>query len=157
MNWLFMQDNTQKTAAGASTPPYVDDDFAGLDEAVGETGFDTQDGIYHDEEAGSANVRRLSANLPVEQHASMAEIESIMASLIQQALLQGYLTHNNPRFAIPGAKEQGPLARGFPNVWQKILTRADDNVPGWVKEDDAEAPGGRGFGSLTGARPVGVF
>lgn len=92
------------------------------------------------------------------------EIESILASLLTQGLMRGYLTHRNPRFAIPGARLRGALPTGFPNVWQTISTREqeDSSVPGWVKPPPpatfgaaATAGGGRVV-NLSGARPVGV-
>lgn len=94
----------------------------------------------------------------------MREIESILASLLAQGLMRGYLTHRNPRFAIPGARLKGALPTGFPNVWQTISTREqeDSSVPGWVKPPPpatlrapAMAGGGRVV-NLSGARPVGV-
>ncbi|KAJ5538891.1 hypothetical protein N7513_006839 [Penicillium frequentans] len=94
----------------------------------------------------------------------MGEIESILASLLTQGLMHGYLTHRNPRFAIPGAKLRGALPTGFPNVWETISTREkeDNSVPGWVKPPQmstfgAPALGGAGrVVNLSGARPVGV-
>lgn len=94
----------------------------------------------------------------------MRELESILASLLTQGLMRGYLTHKNPRFAIPGARLRGALPTGFPNVWQTISAREseDDRVPGWVQPPPpvaggslAAAGGGRVV-NLSGARPVGV-
>ncbi|KAE8355643.1 hypothetical protein BDV28DRAFT_30813 [Aspergillus coremiiformis] len=94
----------------------------------------------------------------------MRELESILASLLTQGLMRGYLTHKNPRFAIPGARLRGALPTGFPNVWQTIFAREseDDHVPGWVQPPSpvvggglAVAGGGRVV-NLSGARPVGV-
>jgi len=95
----------------------------------------------------------------------MRELESILASLLTQGLMRGYLTHKNPRFAIPGARLRGAIPTGFPNVWQTIYAREseDASVPGWVQPPP---PGGAGAGvfegagggrvvNLTGARPVG--
>ncbi|KAE8341756.1 hypothetical protein BDV24DRAFT_162980 [Aspergillus arachidicola] len=94
----------------------------------------------------------------------MRELESILASLLTQGLMRGYLTHKNPRFAIPGARLRGALPTGFPNVWQTISAREseDDRVPGWVQPPPPVAGGGlaaAGGGrvvNLSGARPVGV-
>ena len=94
----------------------------------------------------------------------MRELESILASLLTQGLMRGYLTHKNPRFAIPGARLRGALPTGFPNVWQTISAREseDDRVPGWVQPPPPVAGGGlaaAGGGrvvNLAGARPVGV-
>lgn len=97
----------------------------------------------------------------------MREIESILSSLLSQGLMRGYLTHRNPRFAIPGARLRGALPTGFPNVWQTIYARESEEsvVPGWVQMPTptptatAAAPAAVGGGrvvSLTGARPVGV-
>lgn len=95
----------------------------------------------------------------------MREIESILASLLTQGLMRGYLTHRNPRFAIPGARLRGALPTGFPNVWQTIYAREseDTGVPGWVQPPPTMAggaPTALGVGgrvvNLSGARPVGV-
>jgi hypothetical protein len=94
----------------------------------------------------------------------MGEIESILASLLTQGLMHGYLTHRNPRFAIPGAKLRGALPTGFPNVWETISAREkeDNSVPGWVKPPQISKFGGPALGgagrvvNLSGARPVGV-
>lgn len=93
----------------------------------------------------------------------MREIESILASLLTQGLMRGYLTHRNPRLAIPGARLRGALPTGFPNVWQIISTREreDSSVPGWVQPPAPTAPGGPLAGggrvvNISGARPVGV-
>lgn len=95
----------------------------------------------------------------------MREIESIIASLLAQGLIRGYLTHRNPRLAIPGARLRGALPTGFPNVWQTISTREkeDFHVPGWVQPKEptalgaAAALGGGGrVVNLAGARPVGA-
>ncbi|KAK2809685.1 hypothetical protein FQN50_003529 [Emmonsiellopsis sp. PD_5] len=96
----------------------------------------------------------------------MADLEAALASLLTQDLMRGYLTHKNPRFAIPGARVKGPLPTGFPNVWQTIYAKEkeDDQVPGWVKPAQnafsqratpgpAGALGGRVV-NLSGARPV---
>ncbi|KAJ0413634.1 hypothetical protein BJY00DRAFT_56446 [Aspergillus carlsbadensis] len=93
----------------------------------------------------------------------MREIESILASLLTQGLMRGYLTHRNPRFAIPGARLRGALPTGFPNVWQTIYARESEDmaVPGWVKPPPTMAApvalgGGGRVVNLSGARPVGV-
>ncbi|CAL5874244.1 uncharacterized protein PFLUO_LOCUS8532 [Penicillium psychrofluorescens] len=96
----------------------------------------------------------------------MQEIESILASLLTQGLMRGYLTHRKPRFAIPGARLRGALPTGFPNVWQTISAREseDSSVPGWVQPPASAAfgagtaalAGGSRVVNLKGARPVGV-
>lgn len=99
--------------------------------------------------------------------AMMRELEAILASLLTQGLMRGFLTHRNPRFAIPGARLRGAIPTGFPNVWQTIAAREgeDDRVPGWVQPRSpaagdplaaASAAGGGRVVNLAGARPVGV-
>jgi hypothetical protein len=89
----------------------------------------------------------------------MREIESILASLLIQGLMGGYLLHREPRFAIPGAKLKGVMPTGFPNVWNTILSHEslDKNVPGWVQPRPQNGLGGAGrVVNLAGARPVGL-
>lgn len=92
---------------------------------------------------------------------TMEVIESIMASLIEQDLIHGFISHSQQRFAITGAKNAQPVEVGFPRVWDVISAKADEEVPGWVKEKKrAPALGGK-FGpgmvvNLSGARPAGA-
>lgn len=177
---------------------YVDPEFAGLDDAIAETGFDLYTGTYHNDDdkttsttgfgsdAGDATSTTAHGSTELNQHHShddadkehtptMDEIESIIASLLQQGLLHGFLLHTNPRFAIPGSKAGGGALRvGFPNIWRTIAARAAEDVPGWVRESSsgstgagssafggaAGAAGSGGLGgrvvNLKGARPVGA-
>ncbi len=88
-------------------------------------------------------------------------MESICSSLINQGLLNGFISHKLRRFAIQGAKRKGALAAGFPNVWEVIKSRPDDEVPGWKKDVSQGGAVAGGFGpgmvvNLSGARPVGA-
>jgi len=89
-------------------------------------------------------------------------VESIVASLVEQDLLHGFMSHSSHRFAITGAKNAAPLQIGFPQVWDVIKGKADAEVPGWVKEEKIGPAGmvskfGPGMVvNLSGARPVGV-
>ena len=91
---------------------------------------------------------------------TMELIESITASLVEQDLLRGFLSHSQHRFAITGAKNANPLHIGFPKVWNMIKGKADAEVPGWVREKKGlTATGGFRPGmvvNLSGARPVGT-
>lgn len=95
---------------------------------------------------------------------TMATTESVVSSLIEQGLLHGYISHRLLRFAIMGAKTKGALQAGFPNVWETIKSKADHEVPGWVKEEENGATTGglarkAGPGmvvNLSGARPAGA-
>jgi tetratricopeptide (TPR) repeat protein len=83
------------------------------------------------------------------------EMESICSSLIVQGFLNGYISHKSKRFAIIGARKGGgPLRAGFPNIWETISKRKNQNVQGWRKEALSEAGGG-GVIRLAGARPAG--
>lgn len=91
----------------------------------------------------------------------MDEIEAIVASLIDQGFLGGFISHRQLRFAIQGAKRKGALAAGFPRPWPVIKAKFSDEVPGWKVEAPAAARAGGAFGpgrviNLSGARPVGV-
>ena len=93
---------------------------------------------------------------------TMEIIESVVASLVEQGLLHGFISHSSHRFAITGAKNAPPLQVGFPKVWDVVKAKADVEVPGWVREEKRgpAAMGGK-FGpgmvvNLSGARPVGA-
>jgi hypothetical protein len=90
----------------------------------------------------------------------LLEVESVVASLVQQGLLRGFVSHNQGKFAILGSKQRGgPLNAGFPVVWVVLKSRADKEgreaeVPGWVKSETKVRMGG--VVNLSGiARPVG--
>lgn len=87
---------------------------------------------------------------------NMEIIESIIASLIEQGLLHGFISHAQHRFAITGVKEARPVRVGFPCVWDVINARANQEVPGWVKERKAPAFGPGMVVNLSGARPAGA-
>jgi len=123
--------------------PYFDEEFEDLDEAIAEHGFDVETGSYHDHDSEDTNGHVLgegqfngaSIANDEEQSPTMAEVESIMASMLQQGLLNGFLTHKNPRFAVPGSKTGGgALKVAFPIIWQTIAKRSTNRVPGWVKD-----------------------
>ena len=86
----------------------------------------------------------------------MEIIESIIASLIEQGLLHGFISHAQHRFAITGVKDARPVQVGFPCVWDVINARANKEVPGWVKERKASAFGPGMVVNLSGARPAGA-
>ncbi|EFR00434.1 COP9 signalosome complex subunit 12 [Nannizzia gypsea CBS 118893] len=90
----------------------------------------TEDGDNHPQPTVNGNKGVELAASPL-----MQELENVLASLLTQDLMRGYLTHKNPRYAIPGARLKGALPTGFPNVWQTIYAREreDEQIPGWVK------------------------
>lgn len=91
---------------------------------------------------------------------TMETVESIVASLVEQDLLHGFISHSQHRFAITGAKNANPLHVGFPVVWKVLAAKADPEVPGWVREKKGPvAMGGFRPGmvvNLSGARPAGA-
>lgn len=91
---------------------------------------------------------------------TMEVVESIMASLIEQDLLHGFLSHSSHRFAITGAKNAVALQVRFLRVWDIVSGKGDEEVPGWVREKKkTPALGGFGPGMVvnpSGARPAGA-
>lgn len=71
---------------------------------------------------------------------TFADVEMMVATLIQQGLMHGFIAHGQARFAIIGAKAKGPVLAGWPSVWQAIRERRYDedfdldDVPGWVRK-----------------------
>jgi hypothetical protein len=155
------------------TPPaeddYTDPDLDGVDAAINETGFDVETGSYDDTQIGQLQHSLLTPST-AEPTPSIAEVESIFASLIHQGFLRGFLTHGEkPRFAVPGSNPNGgPLVHGFPNIWRVVEGREEEGVPGWVRREDNPpagpfaGQGGSGAGgggrvvNLSGARPAGA-
>lgn len=97
---------------------------------------------------------------------SMTSVVSKVSSLIQQDLLNGYLSLKVQKIAIQGARQKGgALAAGFPVVWKVIEAKSDEVVPGWKQDAQAQGPtpfarpqfGGGMVVNLTGAKPVGSF
>lgn len=89
------------------------------------------------------------------------EVEAVVASLVQQGLLHGFISHNQGKFAILGAKQRGGAVNaGFPGVWDVLKTKAaregkDTQIPGWVIRE-RQVGGMGGVVNLSGiARPVG--
>ena len=67
-----------------------------------------------------------------------ADVELMVAELIQQGLMHGFVAHGQGRFAIIGAKAKGPVVAGWPKVWEAVRGRYEgefdyEEVPGWVK------------------------
>ncbi|KAK8080479.1 PCI domain-containing protein [Apiospora hydei] len=62
-------------------------------------------------------------------------IENIVASLVAQGLLHGFIAHSQGRFAIIGAKQKGAVAAGWPPPAEILATglKEGEDVPGWVK------------------------
>ncbi|KFZ22911.1 hypothetical protein V502_02607 [Pseudogymnoascus sp. VKM F-4520 (FW-2644)] len=90
----------------------------------------------------------------------ITDVEAIVASLVAQDLLHGFVSHSLKRFAILGAKQKGgALAAGFPAPWGVMKTRAGGervDVPGWVSGSGRPQVRMGGVVNLSGiARPVG--
>lgn len=128
--FLSSKDSDQDTDQASAEDSYVDPDLAGAVE-------------------------------PVEQlFPTMEDIESIVASLVEQDFLHGFMAHSSHRFAITGARNAPALQVGFPKVWDVIRSKSDGEVPGWKKEEP-RTQNSRAFGpgmviNLSGARPAGA-
>jgi hypothetical protein len=86
---------------------------------------------------------------------SMFQIESVVASMVQQELLHGYISHKYLKFVITGAKGKKAVEIGFPNVWAVVQSRSDNEVPGWVMTEKITRAQGMVV-KLSGARPAGA-
>ncbi|KIW80692.1 hypothetical protein Z517_07308 [Fonsecaea pedrosoi CBS 271.37] len=158
--WALGKQRTRSTANGFGShvawteEKYVDPEFADMDAAINETGFDLETGLYIDEYIG----QYVPDNSGGEDSPAMNEVESVVLSLIQQGLLRGFALHTNPRFAIPGSqKAGGPMKAGFPAVWSVTSDKDEGGpVPGWVEEGNLDATGGGRVVRITGARPAGA-
>lgn len=70
----------------------------------------------------------------------MKEVEGVVAALIAQGLMHGFLAHSSGKFAVMGAKKAGgPLLAGWPGVARGVIDRLTEEgvdpeeVPAWVK------------------------
>lgn len=66
------------------------------------------------------------------------DVELMVAELVQQGLMHGFVAHGQGRFAIIGAKTKGAVLAGWPTVWAAVKGRYEgefeyDEVPGWVR------------------------
>lgn len=71
---------------------------------------------------------------------TMKEVEGVVAALIAQGLMHGFLAHSSAKFAVMGAKKAGgPLLAGWPGVARGVVDRLaeegldPEEVPAWVK------------------------
>ncbi|KAF2839483.1 hypothetical protein M501DRAFT_972917 [Patellaria atrata CBS 101060] len=116
---------------------YVDPDFEGMDPAE----------LNYLDEDGEPNPLLLP---------TFAESEALIASMIDQNLINGFISHRQGRLAIQGAKRKAAVAAGWPKVWEVIVAKfAGEEVPGWKKD----GAGGTGMGggmvvNLSGVRGV---
>ena len=135
--WALSRQNTDATTNGFGTQAdreYVDPEFAGMDEAINESGFDPETGHCVDDYVGQHDPYENE----LEQSPTMHEVEAVVLSLIQQGLLRGFALHTNPRFAIPTrGTAGGPMKAGFPEIWSVISSKGSgEAVPGWYQEGD---------------------
>ncbi|KAK5464740.1 hypothetical protein LTS15_001302 [Exophiala xenobiotica] len=158
--WAVKQQTALSRANGSGShtttaaESYVDPEFADMDAAINETGFDMESGEYIDDYIGQ---HQPAGEDDSEESPTMTEIESVVLSLIQQGFLRGFALHTNPRFAIPGSqKAGGPMRAGFPEVWKVIRSKeSGEPVPGWVEEGNLGSGGGHVV-RISGARPAGA-
>ena len=102
---------------------YVDPDLEGASE-------DEDAGAYDADQSGTSYLNGPSYSGP---KVNMADIESGIAALASQELLNGYVSHRHLKLAIKGSKGKSALAVGFPAVWPLLSARyTNDEVPGWV-------------------------
>ncbi|RMY71521.1 hypothetical protein D0863_05097 [Hortaea werneckii] len=87
-------------------------------------------------------------------------IESKLAALIDQHLLNGYIAHRQGKLCITGASKMGGNVRaaGFPRPWGVFVSKVDRSgegeVPGWKREREVQGFGGAGSGGGGGGGPV---
>ncbi len=65
-------------------------------------------------------------------------VESVVASLVAQGLMHGFIAHSQGRFAVMGAraKGKGAVAAGWPAVAEVVALDDDEPVPGLVRDRD---------------------
>lgn len=71
---------------------------------------------------------------------TMKEVEGVVAALVAQGLMHGFLAHSSGKFAVMGTKKAGgPLLAGWPGVARGVVDRLaeegldPEEVPAWVK------------------------
>jgi hypothetical protein len=74
-------------------------------------------------------------NLPI----TYEHVESVIASLITQGLMNGFIAHSQGRFAVQGARSKdstSTAAAGWPSVAAEMSNEFERSVPGWVQDHD---------------------
>ncbi|KAK4613857.1 PCI domain-containing protein [Fulvia fulva] len=121
-----------------------------------------EDETYIDPDLDGAEDQAEAERLP-----DVRQIESILASLVDQGLLRGFIAHRQHKFSIMGVRNAGgdALAAGFPQPWrvleQKVSQEEGYNeIPGWqTGAPGSMATGGAMAGkviNLAGLRQVGA-
>jgi len=112
----------------ASLPrPYVDPEYEGLD----------------DDEINPTHL------LP-----DLMEVECIIAGLVSNGIMRGFISHKLAKFAVSGAKNRPALQAGWPNVAEALRERmGNPDVPGWKTSSGVIGAGN--VIQLTGAAAAG--
>jgi hypothetical protein len=87
----------------------------------------------------------------------LSEAECIVASLVHQGFLNGFVSHRLLRFAIQGSRTKPALQAGFPRVWDVIRARYDGEVPGWKRNVGSGGGFADGDGPRSAVMPVGFI
>lgn len=79
---------------------------------------------------------------PYNHEFDLAEVECICAMLITQGFIAGYISHQNQKLAISGARRPGgALKNGFPAPFGVIKSKNSDHVLGWKKDAGGSTQG----------------
>ncbi|QPG94867.1 hypothetical protein C2857_007174 [Epichloe festucae Fl1] len=125
--------STSRSARSASQPNPL------LVKAVANNVRDSPDTTLAPPPGGPKKLRPNEGMVWGNAQVTLKDVEMMVATLVQQGLMHGFIAHGQARFAIIGAKAKGPVVAGWPNVWQAISERRYDEdfdfneVPGWVK------------------------
>ncbi|ROT39447.1 hypothetical protein SODALDRAFT_275484 [Sodiomyces alkalinus F11] len=92
-------------------------------------------------DGGSKRLRPNEGLVWGDAEVTLADVEMVVASLISQGFMHGYVAHSSGRFAVMGATKRSPVVAGWPTPWLAIRERKYhegevdlDDVPGWVKD-----------------------
>ena len=138
--------NSSGARSGSADPAnYIDPEFLNIKSAERDTGFDLQTGSYvSPNQISEVDHFPPQSALPDDQQSpTIAEIQSVVLSLIQQGFLRGFLNRqvDRPgmsRFAIRSKKGVPAVVGGFPDIYSVVISNGTEEgaVPGWVREEN---------------------
>ncbi|EME42713.1 hypothetical protein DOTSEDRAFT_73505 [Dothistroma septosporum NZE10] len=160
---VWILNGTKYDPANAKNPITIDlDDLVIAFSALEKQARISEDQTYVDPDFDTAEDHVDEEELP-----DLDRIKSVIASLVDQGLLRGFIAHRQRKFSIMGVRVAGGdvLAAGFPRPWRVLEQKVRDEegareVPGWKQGAPGSMMTGGAIGggkvvNLSGLRQIG--